>query len=259
MSAGPRDAAREKAERKKAEREKAEREKVEAATILALIPRAGWSNPALEAKITAFLSLLNGFPAEQFIRDFLRPAVVDFFCLAYYDGGRRRSMIDALGSLIRAINAERCALSRLHFAGIGGQFEAAPRSARRCALDQEEAVAQELLNCLRGTGHDATRPVRVFVRALADAWDACSGPPIKWDGYIDFDDPKSKDAHPFFEMVLMIFEQFRSAVATAGPEPTPTIFTGAPPLKAVAIPDQGSILKAFRLACVDRVPKSRTS
>jgi hypothetical protein len=246
MSAGPKDAAKEKAE---------------AAAILSLIPRAGWSDPVLEEQIFAMLSRVNSFPTERFVNEFLREAVSDFFCLAYYNGGSRQIMIDALNSLIKAIHSERSALSKLHFAGLGDQFEAAPRSTRQCALDHEEKVAKEVLSRLRGTGHDATRPVMVFVRALADGWDQCGGRAIAWDGKIDFDDPQSKDAHPFFEMVLFIFEQFRKIVATAGPEPIPSIFAGLrrpgePAFKAVAIPDQGSIIRALRISCSKRVPKS---
>jgi len=252
MSAGPKDAAREEAE---------------ATAILALIPRASWSDPVLEEQIVAMLGPVDSFPAERFVDEFLRAAISTFFCLAYYDGGRRRIMIDALDCLIKAIRAERSALSKLHFAGIGDQFEAAPRSARQRALGHEEMVAKELLSQLRGTGHDATRPVMAFVRALADGWDQCGGRAITWDGKIDFDDPQSEDTHPFFEMVLFIFEQFRKRVATAGPEPIPTIFAGlrrppgagrnrVHPFKAVAIPDQGSIVRALRISCSKRVPKS---
>jgi hypothetical protein len=246
MSAGPRDAAKEKAE---------------AAAILSLMPRAGWSDPVLEERIVDMLSQVDNFATERFVSEFLREAISNFFCLAYYDGGRRQVMIDALKSLIKAIHSERSALSKLHFAGIGDQFEAAPRSTRQRALDHEEKFAKELLGRLRGTGHDATRPVMVFVRALADGWDQCGGRAIAWDGKNDFDDPQAKDGHPFFEMVLFIFEHFRRKVATAKPEPIPTIFAGLrrpgePAVKAVAIPDQGSIIRALRVSCSKRGPKS---
>ena len=203
MSAGPKDAAK---------------DKEEAAAILEMLPRAEWSNPALERQIAAFLSKVDGFDAERFIRKVLAPAIEDFFRLAYYDGGRRQEIIDALKSLIRARRAERDAFSKLHRAGIGAQFKAAPRSRRRRVLDHEEAVAQEFLNRLRGSGHDAARPVRTIVRNLADGWDECGGPAITWNGQIDLDDPESRDAHPFFEMTLMIFEDFRTVAAASGDE-----------------------------------------
>jgi hypothetical protein len=233
----------------------------EAAAILALISRASWSDPALEEQIVAMLCGVDRFPAERFVDEFLRAAISVFFGLAYYDGGRRRIMIDALDSLTRVICAEPSALSKLHFAGIGDQFEAAPRSARQRALDREEKVAKDLLSQFRGTGHDETRPVMAFVRALADGWDQCGGPAITWNGKIDFDDQQSEDAHLFFEIVLFIFEHFRKKVAAAGPEPIPTVFAGlrrpgASPFKAIEIPDQGSVVRALRITCSNRVPKS---
>jgi hypothetical protein len=218
----------------------------EAAALAAILPRAAWTKPDLEAAIAALLSR-PGSPEGAFLEDQIRPAIQEFLALALFDGLSRNSVRKALKCRLAANEIRRAANEALVQAGIGAAFgvNVSLRASNRPLLE-EDGRAEELLTALTGSGRDRTRPVRSLVLRLARAWDENRGSRITWDGHIDFDDPQSKDAHQFCELVHLIFDNFRDAVAAAGEDVMPTLFVGAPSRKALTIPARGSVNDALR-------------
>jgi hypothetical protein len=229
----------------------------EAEAIAALLPRAGWSLPHLEALICVMLEKPGG-PSPAFINEHIRPAIESFFAFSAFDGVRRTDAKKALNRLLNADTAKRpaqeilLAKEALFRIGLGPAFGvnmgkiSVPADGSLRSFERKRV--QTFLAALRGTGQDETRATRHCVNRLARSWLKCGGSKIVWSGYTDSNDPQAPDQCLFGEIVHLIFDEFREAVARSGEQLVPTIFEGAPEYKTYKIPSVGAVNDALRAA-----------